>query len=241
MIFKVIIIMCLLFSIDVYAEFAKKITCSTAIFEPYVINNIKERKGIDIDILNAVAKKLNWQINYQYYPWARLLYMAKSKRVNCMFSAAFELRRAKYLDYISTPLHTTRYYIFSKASSNITHLHTLKNKSIGIHRGFEFPEPLASMVVNKELHAIEAKTEFELFNMLSLDRVDTVLTDKKVGEFYSSHIKNMTSFPLIHSGLPTYLTFKKDFLTSKELEQLHVALASVMNDKVLMERISSQY
>ncbi len=231
----------LVISFDVNARYKKEITCATAVFEPYTIKSATENRGIDTDILNALAKKINWKITYQYYPWARLIALAKTGRIDCLFSAAFEIERTQYLDYTTTPLHITRYYVFAKKSKLISTLKSLQKKIIGIHRGYVFPEPLASMVVKGELSAIEAKTEKELFQMLNLGRIDAVLTDKAVGDFYSEDVKNIISFPLKHSGLSAYLTFKKGFLMSEELAQINIIISDLINDKVLMSKIYKNY
>jgi ABC-type amino acid transport substrate-binding protein len=230
----------LFYTLSPYTYADKNITCSTAEFQPYVIDGIKI-KGIDLAIIDMIAKRLKWKIQYKTYPWARLMALAKNGDINCLFSAAFQLKRSKFLDYTTIPIHTTTYYIFSNAKYNLTNIQSIKNKVIGIHRGYTFPEPLSSMIVKKELVAVEAKTEDELFKMLALNRIDLVLTDKKVGDYYSSHIKNIMSFPLNHAGLRTYLTFKKGYLSEEELNNVNKALNKVMQDRVFMADINYKY
>jgi len=138
----------LIISLDAHALYKREITCATTIFEPYTI---KDSTGIDVDILNIIAKKLNWKITYQYYPWARLISHEKT------------------------------------------------------------------------------------------GRIDAVLTDKAVGDFYARNYVDTSSFPLKHSGLATYLTFKKNLLKPTELVQINRIISNLINDKVLISIIYKKY
>ncbi|OHD23427.1 MAG: hypothetical protein A2Y34_09225 [Spirochaetes bacterium GWC1_27_15] len=57
---------------------------------PWIIDN---GTGIDFELLNLIAKKLNIQIEYKKYPWKRCLDLLKENSVDGLLNASFKIER----------------------------------------------------------------------------------------------------------------------------------------------------
>ncbi|MCX4029388.1 transporter substrate-binding domain-containing protein [Endozoicomonas sp. SM1973] len=55
----------------------------------------KQRPGITVELLNHIAKRLNFKINYVRYPWSRCLATLGDNRVDAIFHASFKQDRMK--------------------------------------------------------------------------------------------------------------------------------------------------
>ncbi len=57
---------------------------------PWIIDN---GRGLDFELLNLIAQKLNIQIEYKKYPWKRCLDLLKDNMVDGLLNASFKIER----------------------------------------------------------------------------------------------------------------------------------------------------
>lgn len=141
-------------------------------------------KGFDVDIANAVAKKLG----------------VKAKFVNISFDGVFSALQAKKFDVIELALSITderkktvlftKPYIYGgsaiyvkKGNSDITSINNLKGKVAGCQVGTTAQESLGKIEGIKKINKYNGSVEE--FMDLENGRVDFVACDPMVGDYYA--------------------------------------------------------
>ncbi len=95
---------------------------------PYTYANKSDpalSQGVTIDVLNTIAKRLNFDIEYVHLPWLRALIKLKQNKVDALFHASFKQDRIKYGLYpmknslvdADKMLMTQRYILYKRVDS----------------------------------------------------------------------------------------------------------------------------
>lgn len=97
---------------------------------PYYYTNQldpSDHKGVTIDVLNTIAKRLKFNIQYVRLPWARALIKLKENKIDGLFHASFNRERQKYGLYpmkgrevdTDSMVMTQRYVLYKHANSAV--------------------------------------------------------------------------------------------------------------------------
>jgi len=121
----------------------------------YVENN--KQVGIDIEMVNEIARRLNLKIKTQMVPWNRLLEMTKKGACDASFSLFKTEEREKFALFATAePIHysTYRYYVRKGKEFKYEKISDLYGKTIGINSGFnisdEFDKACAEGKITKQ-------------------------------------------------------------------------------------------
>lgn len=76
-----------------------------------------EAKGIDVDILKEIAKRLDLEIQIKFMPWARAMNDAKNGQVDAVFVLYRNEERAKDFYFTSEPLSYETATLITRSSS----------------------------------------------------------------------------------------------------------------------------
>jgi polar amino acid transport system substrate-binding protein len=130
--------------------------------------------GINIDIVNAIAKKLGVTVKFEVYPFKRNLAMLEAGKIDMVCGLSYREERAVYASYI-TPAYipTIKSFIMKKGSTKVLNdyndLYPLK---IGLRRGAKQFEPFDS---DTKLNKFEVPTSDQLLQMLLKDHIDVIV------------------------------------------------------------------
>ncbi len=129
--------------------------------------------GINIDIVNAIAKKLNLTVEYQVYPFKRNLAMLEAGELDMVCGLSYREDRAVYASYL-TPAYipTIKSFIMKKGSTQAVYVYEdLYKLEIGLRTAAKQFEKFDS---DAKLKKSEVPTSNQLFQMLLLGRIDVI-------------------------------------------------------------------
>jgi polar amino acid transport system substrate-binding protein len=145
---------------------------------PYMIGADQETaqvSGIDVDIMQAIAGRLNLKVEYIKCTWARCLELMKSGQADVLSSAYKKPDREVYMDYLDAPyldqLPIAFYYLKGKGYTVANYEDIYQFHSVGVlHAASYFPRFDDDPAVQK----IEVPSQDQLFPMLLAGRVDAI-------------------------------------------------------------------
>lgn len=104
----------------------------------------RELKGLDADIMRAVAKNLGMRVVFEPYPWKRVLEMAERRLVDAVFDLAPTERRKAYLYYPDTPISLESTVFWVRRDSQFSFSGKLdKSLRLGLMAGADWSDRFA--------------------------------------------------------------------------------------------------
>lgn len=131
-------------------------------FPPYSFKNQnQEITGIDVDLLNEMASRMNITVNIDLVPWKRLLLMTKNGDVSGSFSLFKTPERESY-SLFTHPLHYSTYKLFTNKINPVKYdsLKDLYGKRIGKSAGF---------VISSEFDEASARGDISVVEIYNFD------------------------------------------------------------------------
>ncbi|MCP4486640.1 MAG: amino acid ABC transporter substrate-binding protein [Gammaproteobacteria bacterium] len=210
--------------------------------------------GIDVELLNEMAKRLHITINISLVPWKRLLHMTKSGAAKGSF-ALFKTPERENFALFTHPVHYSTYNLFTDKNKTFK-FETIKDlygKRIGINAGFVISQEFDGASARGDINLIEIYNYDDAFRRLHLGGIDAfvgnVLVVKyKVKNDSMKHkgISNIVNLPtpLKQSRGAFFVLSKASSLTGKSKWQAEIK--SVLNalehdgtvDKIIGKYIS---
>ena len=153
-------------------------------YEPFVFAPDADLKGIDYEVTEAVFQQLNIPIEIKFYPWKRCLAMMQDQAADGILDAAITNERKTYLFFPEEPLSDSSLVMFYHKDRPISvdTLDDLRQYRIGAQLGYEYPQGLAEMLVNRE----DVTTMEQNFQKLVANRIDLTIENRVVGLYRAS-------------------------------------------------------
>ncbi len=183
-------------------------------------------KGVHVELIQAVLKKLKWTYKYESYPWSRAQIMAEKGDVDAISYISQNPERNKYLWFENSLLSESNFYfwILAKNKDKIFYDGDINKfaksiSSLGLIKGFYYQDIIIKSPFNLEYSNNENTT---LQKMLK-ERMPVYF-----GEFYTFDIllkkeKQRNNFinlkPSIYVAR-NYIAFSKKRNKSKEEQEL---------------------
>ena len=134
-------------------------------------NNVP--KGFDVDLIKAVAKKIDVNLKFVFTPWAEALNNLKSGKIDLLLAVLYTEDRTRFFEF-TIPYNTDYYSIFSGGKSGIHTVKDLQGKKVIMLKGDasieNFIKPLG--LLKNITYAISYPEAFEL---LLSDQHDYIL------------------------------------------------------------------
>lgn len=181
-------------------------------FPPF--NYIEDGKltGIDIDIVEEMAKQLDIKVKILSATWKGVMLQIKAGRVDGGFSAFLAPERQKFSIY-TAPLHYEAMHLFVKrdASFPFTSLHDLEGKVIAIEKG-AFISKEFQLATNAQSVIVHEGKNTNNLRMLGINRLDGVIGHLEVMQYHLKKLDlHQRIIPLASIGKakPAYLILSK--------------------------------
>lgn len=131
-------------------------------------------RGLDIDIIDMVFKRLGVPYIIVRQPWARCLESMKNGSADLMVGLAFTEERAGYIDYGKTAYYSVgpRFYALGSRKLQVRSYGELASYVIGYSRNSAYFEPFNS---DQNLKKYPLTTEAQVLAMLLEGRVDLII------------------------------------------------------------------
>ena len=228
------------------------IECATHEFAPYIIVEEGEVSGIEADLLALIGDELNVSFEINIIPWARALEAARMDQIDCVFAAFRTPERETFLDYTEVPLHVSEMAIYTRQGADIQvrTMLDLKGMVIATVRGFVNSPKLEELSASGDVTLVEITEIDQTFDLLRKGRVDMVIYNKLVGDFYLSDADFVRVRPLsdVFAEVPSYVTFAKSRNHRELIKKFDAVLVRAFQDgryksivEVYQKRYASQW
>ncbi|MBC7918512.1 MAG: amino acid ABC transporter substrate-binding protein [Rhodoferax sp.] len=230
----IVVLACALASLPARAE-SGTISVGWDDYPPYQIGPEAERRGIDLDVVQAALKAAGYDVRFVKLPWARQLKMLEAGALEMAMSASVSPERAKYAAW-SNPYRTERAALMA-LQSNAAQVRSLKQllggkQRIGLIRDTSYPGEYDTLLANPEFRKLLEFTNVNLQNLekLRAGRIDYVIDDPVTIEYLahtSPGAKVRVVLEIMNEG--SHFMVSKKFLArnSTFLERLNSALAAM--------------
>lgn len=185
---------------------------SETTFPPFeFVDNNNKFVGFDIDIADALAKKMGYKMEFKSMGFDALIPALRSGDID-MIAAGLNAtpERAKVVAFSDVYFNEGGYtVIVKKTNTDITGFDTLNGKTIGAQIG-TVPADMAKAVPGSTVKEIDSNAQ--LFNELNAGTIDAIIIDRAVGMYYLKQgaDKDMKIVGEPTKSTGTVLAFRKD-------------------------------
>lgn len=211
-------------------------------YPPYEYQDNGKNLGMDVEILEAVAKSAGVEFKISFLPWKRALSEVQDGSSDAIFSILHNTERDAFLFYPDKPLFKGKTVIFANDNfkGEIKTVGDLNGKKVGFVSGNSYGKEFdnASEILKDPSTNVEMSVKKLLNN-----RHDLLIATEEVGWFYlkKSKAKNVRVLPLAVMEEDYFIATSKKSPNGKELQNLlNEHLLKLEKDKVL-DAIRAKY
>ena len=161
----------------------KEITILSSNYPPHIYAENGDIKGIRVEIMTELFKRMGYKYVPDIVPWARAVVMIKEGKADGICSIWYKPEREEFLYYPKFPYVLEVQAIYQpKGTKEIYYrnLNDFKGLKVGIIRGFSFPKEF----MESSLFEIQTvATDKQNFIKLAKGRLDIVISDSIVGDY----------------------------------------------------------
>jgi polar amino acid transport system substrate-binding protein len=218
-------------------------------FAPFTWSEGKQAKGIDVDILKELCKRVNVNCQISFMPWKRVMHYTQTGKTDGGFAGFKTPEREAFAHFLDLPFHYSKYQIFVKKGHEFPYTTTqdLYGKRLGKNRGFNLGKELVEATTAKKLFFDEARDASANISKLMKDRIQGY-----VGNYHEIRIA-LKKMGLSHQVVPLLKPIRKPrgafLLISKNakiankttlIDKMNLALKQMHEDGTI-NKISSKY
>lgn len=204
-------------------------------FPPYIYKKQKRIKGFNVEILNAIFKRMHIKVEYRIVPWARGVNMLKEGEVDAMFPFFKTKQREHFTEY-SASFTSEPIAMFVLKDSPITYtgdLKTLSAYKFGRVRGFSsgafFDEALKENIIQVE----DASTSTSNLKKLFRKRFDILVENQFLVLHELKKENQLQELKQLHpilSNTKAYLGFSKKRNHTQLIVKFNKVLKEIKED-----------
>lgn len=200
-------------------------------------------KGLNIDVMNKVAEKLNCKVEYFDLPFARIIYEAKHGNLDIVMGVGKRKEREEFAYYFEPYLNSPSVIIIHKKdyknfeNFKLTDLTQEKNKSkvagmIGAVYNKEYETLMSNQIFVNHL-VLTPKNAINFKKLIDKEVDAILLSDIAIGKtlINSSDFKNdLVMIPIDKEDYSYFMYSKKSF-SEEEARVINSTLAKFLKDK----------
>jgi len=151
---------------------------------PYIVVNDKVAIGLEVDIAREVFRQLSINMTFSEVPWKRAVLTVQEKHADAILGIFSNVERRDYFYYPDESLLETTYAVFSRVDESVSYqsINDLSGLRVAITRGYFYSQEFSDATDFKKVEVTNVK---QSFGMLSLGRVDVVIENRDVGNYYA--------------------------------------------------------
>ena len=212
------------------------LNCGTNEFPPFTYAaDDGSAAGIEVEVMQEVARRLGMTIEINILPWPRMLSMMRSGELDCMFAAFFTQERNEYMQFTHIPLHVSRLGVYTHRAGvfPLARLEDLRGRRIGLIRDFRTIPALDDALARGDFAEVVIGTSFRnLFDQLAARRIDVVVVNHQVAEHILGEIgkHDIVELPHALSSNSAFLTFTRQRPFDTLVPKINYALFEIIAD-----------
>lgn len=220
-------------------------------FKPFVWQENGVAKGIDVDIVQEICRRMDMVCDISFYTWKRVLANLESGQTDGGFSGFRTKEREEFARFTTLPLHHSTYSLFVKKGDEFefSRIKDLHGKIIGILRGFKIDPVFDDAVIQGRIKIQEVESvEQNIKKLLAGNRIDAI-----AGNYHKMKLtliemgiqSKITCLPVpITPPRPSYLMISKKWSTPHDrnhlIQDMDHTLKSMYDDGFI-DLINSRY
>lgn len=194
--------------------------------------------GFDIDLANAIGKKLNKKIEIVPTAWDGIFLALKANKFDCIISdVSITEDRLKEFSF-SKPYINNSQAIVVKSGSTISGPSDLKGKKVGVIPNSTGEEAANKFLKDSKFDIIKYDQTIQFFSDLKIGRIDALITDIVTAQYYANTDKNYKVAAGKLNNEPLGITFKKE--NTELRDQVQKAIDDLRTDGTL-KKISEKW
>jgi signal transduction histidine kinase/ABC-type amino acid transport substrate-binding protein len=145
------------------------------------LNEQNQAAGFWPDLINELAKKHHWDVEYVFDSWTNNVDKVKTGQIDLLPSVEFSNERSNYMDYSKHYGYKAWGQLYSNPNANLKSFLALKDKKIGLVKNDIFASKFTSLM--KSFHINFEQVEFDDSAMATQE-----LSKHKIDGFVSNNI-----------------------------------------------------
>lgn len=220
-------------------------------FKPFIWQEEGVAKGIDVDIVQEICRRMDMVCDISFHPWKRVLASLESGKTDGGFSGFRTKERERFANFMVHPLHLSTYNLFVKKGHEFEYekIEDLYGRTIGMNRGFNLHPDFDEAVARGKIKIQEVDDlDQNIRKLLAGSRIDAIAANyhemqlKITGQGLRSKITCLPNS--ITPPRPSYLMISKKWSTPHDREHLirHMdQTLKSMYDDGFIDMINSRY
>ncbi|OZG74086.1 hypothetical protein BTA51_08415 [Hahella sp. CCB-MM4] len=196
---------------------------------PYRIIDGTRVSGLYIDIFNALAERLQWQVIYEEVPFPRALHMMRYGQADIMLGPMRRPEREVFMDYSIPAFPPERkLFLVNDPKEQIHSYEDLYGKIIGTLRGSAY---FLRFDKDEQLQKVEGNNYATLLRMLAYNRVDTVVIPELLAVALQKELGlSFTASPYTVPGETSYIALSRKSGLRARMKEIKQALDQMKED-----------
>lgn len=198
-----------------------------------IIEDGKVIGGFKHDLLQEIAKRLDWTVDHSYCPFQRCLRSMADGKLDIMVFISVNQQRSEYMDFVQIwkiP-RTIPFFTLRGREQELTRYEDLKNLRIGVVNGYAYFSRFDNdTTLNKSI----VLKESQLPKMLMAGRIDTYIGFNQRQDILLTNYPGLAVAPYSHPFSNTaLLAVSKKSPLSQRMQELEAAALSTIKDGTL--------
>jgi len=200
-------------------------------------NNHGNVEGIYIDILNNIASKEHWKLEYVECSWDNCLNMLKNNSIDILPAIAYSKERSKIYDFNNETVISNYAVIYVNKGSDIKSFIDLHNKRIGVVRGdihYTGEGGIKDILKKFDINStfVEYNTYSGVLKALEENKIDAGVINRLYDTRHGLGYSNIEETSIIFNPIELRFAFTKNITKSKALiEGIDYNLAEMKKNK----------
>ncbi|WP_419570997.1 substrate-binding periplasmic protein [Rheinheimera sp.] len=213
-------------------------------WEPYQFRGYDEQaNGLDIDIVNAVAKAMPCELVFSYGNWQQLLSQFRQGELDVLLGASKTAAREEFALF-SDPYRNEQFRLFVRKTDSdkfsfdsVAQMVAAKHK-VGVVSDYYYGEQVSALYADEQMRGqfVESAMSEQNLALLLDEQVDAMLEDSFVGTALLRRkglTDEISEHQLTLPESPIYVMFSKQKVTPEQV--------GVFNQQLLQLKQSGQY
>jgi polar amino acid transport system substrate-binding protein len=191
-------------------------------------------RGVFIDILEAVLRRVNLTPRYHVLPFKRCLAELKSGTADLFIGLFYRPEREAYVIYLKptiAPYVTKVFYLNKGRARHIQKWEDLYRLRIGIRAGYKHHPDFDA---DKRIRKFGVPTEEQNFHKLAVDRIDAVLITEETGVYLIDKLGYTGRFAQAPLRLarenPAYIVMSRKSRLTPHIAAIEAAIAEMVTN-----------
>lgn len=228
---------CVLVGSSAYAQAKDKLNIILGPdYPPYYYKDGATYKGMDIEKLAEIFKRMKQDYTISDVPWLRALNMIKEGRADILVNVLKKPEREVFADFPKESFAEEIQVLFTRKDLGIKYdgdLSTLAKYKFGVMNGYSYGTAFDDAVKTGTLKVEEVNSNIANFKKLASKRIDLVCENVFVGTYYLKQMNAADQMVVLKPPVgvtASYLAFSKKKNLKEVLEKSDQILADMKKD-----------